>query len=83
LLSLAEDQDGRFSVCVLLEKRLDRNAVQARSLAHNLIMTAYNYKIDGIDYRRALGLMVLDLERTDLKDTRNTHLLDLADAVLV
>lgn len=80
LLSLAEDQGGRFSVCVLLEKRLDRNAVQARSLAHNLIMTAYNYKIDGIDYRRALGLMVLDLERTDLKDTRNTHLLDLADA---
>lgn len=80
LLSIAEKEDGRFPVCILLERRLDRNAVQARSLAHSLIMTAYSYKIEGIDYARALGLMVRDLERTDLKDMRNTHLLDIADA---
>jgi len=80
LLSIAESRDGRFSVCVLLERNLDRNSVQARSLAHSLILTAYSYKIEGIDYRRALGLMVRDLERTDLKDMRNTHLLDIADA---
>ncbi len=80
LLSIAEKEDGRFPVCILLERRLDRNAVQARSLAHSLIMTAYSYKIEGVDYARALGLMVRDLERTDLKDLRNTHLLDVADA---
>ena len=80
LLSIAEKQEGRFPVCVLLGNRLDRNTVQARSLAHNLIMTAFSYRIEGIDYRRALALMMKDLERTDLKDTRNTHLLDIADA---
>lgn len=80
LLSIAQEQEGRFPVCVLLERGLDRNAVQARSLAHSLILTAYSYKIEGIDYRKALDLMIRDLERTDFKDTRNTHLLDIADA---
>ncbi|MEI6579903.1 MAG: glycoside hydrolase domain-containing protein, partial [Eubacteriales bacterium] len=80
LLSIAEANEGRFPVCVLLERRLDRNDIQARSLAHSLIMTAYSYKIEGINYRKALELMIKDLERTDLKDMRNTHLLDIADA---
>ncbi len=80
LLSIAESRDGRFTVCILLNRDIERNAVQARSLAHSLILTAYSYKIEGIDYRKALDLMVKDLERTDLKDMRNTHLLDLADA---
>jgi putative alpha-1,2-mannosidase len=80
LLSIAEGREGRFPVCVLFERYLDRNAIQARSLAHSLILTAHSYKIEGIDYRRALGLMVRDLERTDLTDIRNTHLLDMADA---
>lgn len=80
LLSIAEENEGRFPVCVLLERRLDRNDIQARSLAHSLIMTAYSYKIEGINYRKALELMIKDLERTDLKSMRNTHLLDIADA---
>jgi len=80
LLGIAEMRGGLFPVCVLLERRYERCNMQARSLAHNLIATARAYGIGGIDYRRALGLMVTDLERDDFKRFRNTHMLDLADA---
>lgn len=80
LLGIAEMRGGLFPVCVLLERRYERCNMQARSLAHNLIATARAYGIGGIDYRRALKLMVSDLERDDFKRFRNTHTLDLADA---
>ncbi len=80
LLSVAEEQNGRFPVCVLLERKFDRCSNQARSLAHSLIMTAYSYKIDGIDYRRALKLMLSDLEEAALAPMRNTHVWDMGDA---
>ncbi|HOU11187.1 MAG TPA: glycoside hydrolase family 92 protein [Clostridiales bacterium] len=80
LLGIAEMLGGLFPVCVLMERRYDRCNMQARSLAHNLIATARAYAVGGIDYRRALKLMVSDLERGDFKRFRNTHTLDLADA---
>lgn len=80
LLGIAESEQGHFPVCVLLERKFDRCHMQARSLTHNLIMTARAYGIGGIDYKRALAHMVSDLERTDFTRSRNTHTLDLADA---
>ena len=62
LLSIAEEQNGRFSVCVFAPRKIRPCSNQARSLAHNLILTAHAYRIEGIDYRRALKLMLSDLE---------------------
>jgi putative alpha-1,2-mannosidase len=78
---------GHFPIGILLNTDCSKFEKQARALTHYSITDALNYKIKGIDWQRALELMLHDLNRARNKDffTKGlvqpfTHTLDLAGA---
>jgi putative alpha-1,2-mannosidase len=86
LLALAEHA-GRFPNGFILNADLDQFDNQARSLAHMAIADAYYRRLEGVDWHRALNVMLADLrhERNDDFFTKGlvypvTHTLDLAQA---
>lgn len=86
LLSLAEYAGG-FPNGLILDADVEQFENQARALAHYTLADAYYRHLDGIDWRRALSLMVADLRRARNADFWRegivypvTHTLDLAGA---
>ncbi len=86
LLHLAEHLGG-FPNAFILDHDLTGFDNQARALAHHTVADAYYRHIDGIDWGRALRLMVHDLHRPQNADFHAqglvypvTHTLDLAAA---
>lgn len=86
LLSLAEYAGG-FPSGFVLNANLHQFDNQARALAHNTIADAFYRRIDGIDWQRALDVMVNDLRQPRNRDFFEhglvypvTHTLDLAGA---
>ena len=86
LLSLAEHAGG-FPNGFVLNADLNQFDNQARSLAHNAVADAYYRRLDGIDWDRALRVMVADLHQPRNGDFFSegivypvTHTLDLAGA---
>jgi putative alpha-1,2-mannosidase len=86
LISLGEHAGG-FPSGFVLNADLHQFDNQARSLAHTAIADAYYRHLDGIDWQRALDVMVADLRQDRNRDYLEqglvypvTHTLDLAGA---
>ena len=88
ILSMAEYL-GEFSNGLLLSRDFFGFENQARALAHHVIADAFNRRLDGIDWERALDLMITDIHKERNRDFLEggiahpyTHTLDLADACI-
>ena len=86
MLSLA-DHLGEFANGVGLSSNFLRFENQARALSLHCIADAFHRRLPGIDWRRALDLMLTDLRKERNRDFLEegithpfTHTLDLADA---
>lgn len=86
LLDVCEEI-GSFPNSILLSNDINIENNQAKALAHVVIMTAYYNGIKGIDYKRALRLMIQDIQNeSNIPFFKNkiihpiTHSLDLAYA---
>jgi predicted alpha-1,2-mannosidase len=88
LIALGEHV-GYFPNGLILDADMFRFENQSRSLAHYAIADAYYRRLEGIDWRRALAVMVADLRHPrayagrplrDALTNRVTHMLDVAGA---
>ncbi len=85
LLDIGE-KHGILPCCIILNNRSDMCDMQARMLAAYILCSAYAQKIAGIDYPRALAVLLRDLKAERNAQflengyaQRYTHILDLAD----